>query len=82
MDLAQHTCLLRHPFAEGEAMSAQVYTLDGLLKGPLPISRSKLYDELRSGRLRSFRIGSRRLVTEEALLNYLAALEDQETRSR
>jgi excisionase family DNA binding protein len=38
----------------------------------LGISRSKLYAEMNSGRLAFIKIGGRRLVTDEALRQYLA----------
>lgn len=41
----------------------------------LGISRSLIYDKLRTGELRSIKIGRRRLITPEHLKGYLASLE-------
>jgi excisionase family DNA binding protein len=41
----------------------------------LGIGRDKLYDLMRSGRLRSIKDGGARLITAEALNNYVALLE-------
>lgn len=38
------------------------------------LSRSKLYTEMSAGRLRSVKVGSRRLIPESALLDYVEAL--------
>lgn len=40
------------------------------------VGRTKLYEALGSGALRSLRIGRRRLITIEALRNWLAAAEE------
>lgn len=42
----------------------------------LRVSRTHVYELIRSGRLRSVKIGSRRLVPIAALDEYLAALMD------
>ncbi len=41
----------------------------------LKISRPTFYKELHSGLLQTFKIGSRRFVTDRALANYLDKLE-------
>ena len=41
----------------------------------LSIGRTSVYEEVRLGRLRSFRAGGRRLFSREALLEYIAARE-------
>jgi excisionase family DNA binding protein len=46
------------------------------LPSKLGIGRSKIYEELASGRLRSVRVGRRRLVTDSALTDYIAGLMD------
>lgn len=43
----------------------------------LPLSRSKIYELIRSGRLRSVKEGSSRLVTKSALADYVALLEQE-----
>ena len=35
------------------------------------LSRSKIYEELESGRLKSVKVGRRRLVTESQLIDYI-----------
>ena len=39
------------------------------------LGRTKLYEEISSGRLRSIKVGSRRLISEAALHDYIASLE-------
>lgn len=41
----------------------------------LGVGRSKVYEELGSGRLRSVKVGRRRLVSETALIDYIEQLE-------
>ncbi len=43
----------------------------------LGIGRDKLYDLMRSGRLRSVKDGGARFVTAEALAEYVAMLESE-----
>jgi excisionase family DNA binding protein len=38
------------------------------------LSRSKVYEELANGRLKSVKVGRRRLVTESALIDYVEHL--------
>ncbi|WP_036460645.1 AlpA family transcriptional regulator [Mycobacterium sp. 141] len=38
------------------------------------LSRSKLYTEMAAGRLRWVKVGSRRLIPESALIDYIDAL--------
>ena len=40
----------------------------------LHLGRSKVYELIGSGQLRSIKVGSRRLVTESALAGYIASL--------
>ena len=37
----------------------------------LPISRSRIFEEIKSGALRSFTIGRRRLVSHQAVMEYI-----------
>ncbi|MCE0764783.1 helix-turn-helix domain-containing protein [Pseudonocardia kujensis] len=41
----------------------------------LSLGRSTLYEELRSGRLRSVRVGRVRLISASAIADYIALLE-------
>jgi excisionase family DNA binding protein len=43
----------------------------------LPLSRSVLYEQIRSGRLRSVKQGRARLVSEKAIRDYIALLETE-----
>ncbi len=47
----------------------------------LGLSRSKVYEEMDSGRLRSVRVGRRRLITESALVDYIEYLVEAATPS-
>jgi excisionase family DNA binding protein len=40
----------------------------------LQVSRSKVYEEIDSGRLQSVKVGRRRLVTESQLIAYIESL--------
>jgi excisionase family DNA binding protein len=50
--------------------------------GRTRLSRSKVYEELESGRLKSVKVGSRRLVTESQLIDYIDSLVAAATASR
>ena len=52
-----------------------LYTVDEAAQA-LRLSRSALYELIRSGRLRSVKAGRRRLVPVEALAEYVATLRD------
>ncbi|BDU04962.1 helix-turn-helix domain-containing protein [Nocardia cyriacigeorgica] len=41
----------------------------------IPIGHSKYYELIRSGELRSVKIGRRRFVTEQAIADYIAGLD-------
>ncbi|MGW4774964.1 helix-turn-helix domain-containing protein [Nocardia sp. NPDC004278] len=41
----------------------------------IPIGRSKYYELIGSGELRSVKIGRRRFVTEQAIADYIARLD-------
>jgi excisionase family DNA binding protein len=43
------------------------------------LSRSKVYQEMDSGRLRSVKVGRRRLITESALVDYIDSLAEAGT---
>lgn len=40
----------------------------------LGIGRTKVYEEIKAGRLKTITVGRRRLITREALTDYLALL--------
>jgi excisionase family DNA binding protein len=42
--------------------------------GRTRLSRSKVYEEMESGRLKSVKVGRRRLVTESQLIEYIENL--------
>lgn len=46
----------------------------------LGIGRTKTYEEIASGRLRSAKIGKRRLITVEAIKDWLSAREAENAR--
>lgn len=41
------------------------------------ISRGKLYSEINAGRLRTFRLGRRRVISAQAIADYIAMCEDE-----
>jgi excisionase family DNA binding protein len=42
----------------------------------IPIGRTKLYEEIAAGRLKSIKVGTRRLVTHQALQDFLTMLAE------
>jgi excisionase family DNA binding protein len=46
----------------------------------LKLSRTVIYEQIRSGRLQSVRQGRARLITAEAIRNYIALLESEAER--
>ncbi len=53
----------------------QAYTVEQVAK-MLHVGRDKIYYLLRTGQLRSIKIGKLRRITEEQLANFIASLED------
>ena len=53
----------------------QAYTVEQVAK-MLHIGRDKVYELLRTGQLRSIKIGKLRRITEEHLADFIASLED------
>ncbi len=51
-------------------------TFDQVLSDWLPISRSKLYAEIRSGRLRIVKLGRRSFVSRADLEDYISGLRE------
>ena len=43
----------------------------------LGVGRSKIFELIASGQLRSVRVGRRRLVSEQAILDFIARLDEQ-----
>lgn len=43
----------------------------------LGVSRQTVYEEIRGGRLRSFRMGRRRLISVESLIEFIAWREQE-----
>ena len=54
----------------------QAYTVEQVAK-MLHIGRDKVYQLLRTGQLRSIKIGKLRRITEEHLAEFVASVEDQ-----
>ncbi len=54
----------------------RLYTV-GDIEQRLKLSRAKVYDLIRTGRLASFTIGRSRRVTHTALTNLITALENE-----
>jgi len=42
------------------------------------LGRNSIYEEINAGRLLSFRVGRRRFVSEQAILNWIADREAEE----
>ena len=53
----------------------QAYTVEQVAK-MLHVGRDKIYYLLRTGQLRSIKIGKLRRITEEQLANFIGSLED------
>jgi excisionase family DNA binding protein len=58
----------------------QAYTVEQVAK-MLHIGRDKVYQLLRTGQLRSIKIGKLRRITEEQLTEFIASLEDAALRA-
>ena len=56
-------------------MPLQAYTVEQVAK-MLNIGRDKVYELLRTGQLRSIKIGKPRRITDEQLAEFVASLED------
>jgi excisionase family DNA binding protein len=56
-------------------MPLQAYTVERVAK-MLHIGRDKVYELLRTGQLRSIKIGKLRRITEQHLAEFIASLED------
>jgi len=58
-----------------EPVPAMLYRVDEAAEA-LRLSRSQVYELIRSGQLRTVKAGRRRLVPVEALVEYVAKLKD------
>ncbi|MFC4908417.1 helix-turn-helix domain-containing protein [Actinomadura gamaensis] len=56
-------------------MSVQAYTVEQVAE-ILQIGRDKVYALIRTGRLRSIKIGKLRRITDQHLAEFVASLED------
>jgi len=56
-------------------MPLQAYTVEQVAK-MFHIGRDKVYELLRTGQLRSIKIGKLRRITEQHLAEFIASLED------
>lgn len=65
-----------HPSVGTAVVPAVLYGVDEAASA-LRLSRSLIYELIRSGRLRSVKQGRRRLVPVSALEEYVASLESQ-----
>jgi excisionase family DNA binding protein len=54
----------------------QAYTVEQVAK-MLNIGRDKVYELLRTGQLRSLKIGKLRRITDEHLAEFIASIEDR-----
>lgn len=68
-----------HQRALGVESGPRAYDLTEVLQR-LGVTRPTIYRFLRSGELRSFRLGTRRLVSAEALAEFIRARESAEAR--
>ncbi|MEV5574457.1 helix-turn-helix domain-containing protein [Spirillospora sp. NPDC052269] len=56
-------------------MSVQAYTVEQVAE-ILQVGRDKVYTLIRTGRLRSIKIGKLRRITDQHLAEFVASLED------
>ena len=57
------------------------YSISGVMEAA-DTGRSKLYEEIASGRLKAKKLGRRTIITTEALSDWLAALPDADEEAR
>jgi excisionase family DNA binding protein len=53
---------------------ARLHSIEAVMSR-LGLGRSSVYEEIGSGRLRSIKVGRRRLVSESAIVDFIAQLE-------
>jgi excisionase family DNA binding protein len=68
---------IRHPFHQGRGgeKQLQAYTVEQVAE-MLHVGRDKIYYLLRTGQLRSLKIGKLRRITEQQLAEFIASLDD------
>ena len=59
---------------ELDRSTARLHSVEDVM-GRLHVGRSTVYGLLSSGQLRSVKVGRRRLVSEQAIADYIASLE-------
>jgi excisionase family DNA binding protein len=64
-----------NPSTQGGDANLQAYRVEQVAK-MLHIGRDKVYELIRTGQLRSIKIGKLRRITEEQLAEFIASLED------
>ena len=63
--------------ADTEAtLTAQLHSVDALMKR-LSVGRNTVFNLMASGQLRSIKIGRRRVVSENAVRDFIARIDDQ-----
>ena len=55
---------------------ARLHNIEGAQER-LGVGRSKIFELIASGELRSVRVGRRRLVPEQAIIDFIARLDEQ-----
>ena len=76
-DGGQHFDARRRPWvATAPAPARQLYRIPDAMR-MLSMSRSVIFEQLRSGRLRSVRQGRARLIPASAIADYIALLEHE-----
>jgi excisionase family DNA binding protein len=70
----------RKEVAVTEALEREIARLNDIaqVQQRLNVGRSKVFELIRTGRLRSVLIGKRRLVTEQSLREFIAQLDGDE----
>ena len=68
---------IQRPFRQGEGgeKQLQAYTVEQVAE-MLHVGRDKIYYLLRTGQLRSLKIGKLRRITEQQLAEFIASLDD------
>lgn len=51
------------------------YTIDELAEAA-SVARTRIYDEISQGRLKTFKIGRRRMIAAEAVRDWLAGMQE------
>lgn len=67
--------------SSGNPAERLAFSVEGACRA-LPMSRESLYRLIRSGQIRTFKLGRRRYVTKQALLDFIASRETVEAEQR